>query len=205
MLALHFFLAHTIADYSFSNPMKMYGTKSIASTLKHLLWYILVFLAFSFDTVFSSALGISFFVGSVALHFLIDYFRYSNKKPWWVESLSWISFFVVGVLSSTLFSNSYISAVFAMYLTGMVLVSVIPTQLFRMLRWIDPMENESDGISERLAIFIFLVAQNWLFTLISIGCGILYRLIFRKKFDRIWWLSPTIGVTVAFLFRWIMY
>jgi hypothetical protein len=205
MLGLHLFLAHAVADYSFSNPMKMYGMKSPASIAKHSLWFVLVFLAFTFDTVFASGFGIVVFFCCLALHFFIDFLRISKRNVWLVECASWGAFLIIGLLSSSFFSNSYITPAFAMYLTGMVVVSVIPTQIFRMLNWINPMDNESEGISERLAIFIFLVAQNWLLVGISVACALVYRIIFKKRFDRVWWISPLLAIGIALIFRWIIY
>jgi len=205
MLALHLFLAHTVADYSFTNPMKLYGEGSSWAILKHAAWFAVVFLAFTFDTVFSSGYGITLFFGSLVLHGLIDCLRFKNKKVWWVETVSWLSFLAIGIFSSVFFTGSYITPAFAMYLVGMVSVSVIPTQIFRMIGWIPKMENESDGISERLAIFIFILALNWPLALASIGCGLSYRLIFRKMTPPLWWVSPTLGIAVSLLFRWVIY
>jgi hypothetical protein len=92
-----------------------------------------------------------------------------------------------------------------MYLVGMVTVSVIPTQIFRMIGWIPKIDNESEGISERLAIFIFILALNWLLALVSIGCAVVYRLIFKKKNHPLWLISPALGIAVSLLFRWIIY
>ncbi len=205
MLALHLFLAHSVADYSFTNPMKLYGERSLLTILKHTAWFVLVFLAFTFDTVFSSGFGIALFSGSLILHFCVDFLRISKKNVWWVETFSWISFLVIGIVSSAFFTNSYITPPFATYLVGMVAVSVIPTQIFRMVGWIHPTDNESEGISERLAIFIFVLALNWLLALVSIGFALSYRLIFKKKSHSLWWISPSLGFAVSLLFRWIIY
>ena len=205
MLALHLFLAHSVADYSFTNPMKLYGERSPLTILKHTVWFILVFLAFTFDTVFSSGFGMVLFAGSLILHFCVDFLRISKKNVWWVEVFSWFSFLVLGIISSTFFSGSYITPPFAMYLVGMVVVSVIPTQIFRMIGWIPKIDSQSEGISERLAIFIFILALNWLLALVSIGCAVLYRLIFKKKNHPLWLISPSLGFAVSLLFRWIIY
>ncbi|MGB4201138.1 MAG: hypothetical protein WBK65_06990, partial [Thermotogota bacterium] len=109
MLALHLFLAHTVADYSFTNPMKLYGEGSSWAILKHAAWFAVVFLAFTFDTVFSSGYGITLFFGSLILHGCIDFLRFKNKTVWRVEAFSWISFLAIGVISSAFFTGSYIT------------------------------------------------------------------------------------------------
>ena len=72
MIGLHFFLAHAVSDYSFTNPMKLKGETDIKKWLKHSIWVFVVFLAFGFDTLFNSPLGIISFVLALGFHFFVD-------------------------------------------------------------------------------------------------------------------------------------
>lgn len=205
MIALHLFLAHTVADYSFTNPMKLYGLNDTTLKLKHWAWVSIVFLAFTFDITLSSPLGVLFLAMAVGMHFLTDVMRWKKVNSWIVESVSLGVFLVYAAILSSFFSDSFISPYFSMYLIGMVVVSVIPTQIFRMLGAIDAMDNESDGISERLAVFIFAVAQQYLFMFIAIAAALVYRVFFRKKPNWVWAVSPLIGMVLAFLFSWMLF
>lgn len=204
MLNLHLFLAHAISDYSFTNPMKMYGNKEFAFRLKHFLWMALVFLAFTFDSVLFSAIGIFAFILSLGLHTFVDFLRYRKLNKWLVEGISIGGFLVLAVIFSQLFAGSFVSPYFSNYLIGMILVSVIPTQIFRMLKLIDPLENESDGISERIAMYIFVFGGAVWYALIAAACAVIYRLIFRKKFNWTWIISPVLGIIVPLIFRLII-
>jgi len=185
--------------------MKLYGEKRVFEIIKHCIWFVLVFMAFSFDVAFSSTLNGVIFASALALHFLIDFLRFRKINPWIVESCSIVSFLLLSILFSHLFVNSYISSYFSMYLIGMISVSVIPTQFMRMTKVVDPMENESEGISERLAMYVFICAGNYLFALTAILIALVYRLIVKKQFDKTWWLSPLIGGVVPWFFKFIIF
>jgi len=202
---LNYFLAHTVSDYAFTNPMKLYGEKRIFEILKHTIWFVLVFLAFSFDVVFSNPLNIVIFVSALILHTIIDFLRFRKFNPWMVESLSIFTFLLFSFIFSSRFVNSFITSYFSLYLIGMVCVSVIPTQIMRMTKLIDPLENESEGISERLAMFIFICAGQYLFAVAALLIALVYRLIVKKEFDRTWWLSPLMGLTLPWFFKIVIF
>jgi len=204
MLNLHLFLAHTVSDYSFTNPVKMYANKSLTFKLKHFVWIALVFLAFSFDSVFLSAAGIAAFMISLGFHSFVDYLRYKNMNKWMVEGISIGGFLILAFIFSGVFANSFVSPFFSLYLIGMVLVSVIPTQIFRMLNLIDPIENESDGISERIAMYIFIFGGAFWYAVLAAAFALVYRLIFRKKFNLTWIISPIIGIIIPIIFSFII-
>ncbi len=204
MIGLHFFLAHTVSDYSFINPMKLKGSGDIKKWTKHVIFVVLVFLAFGFDTLFNSPLGIISFFAALAFHFAIDYLRFKDKSDKLIELVSLLGFLVFALIFSGQFSNSYITPIFALYLIGMITASVIPTQMFRIFGIIDVKDNESDGISERLAMFIFVFSGSiWLGVLAAVA-GLIYRLIFRKKFSKLWVLSPIIGFIIPLIFKAII-
>jgi membrane-bound metal-dependent hydrolase YbcI (DUF457 family) len=85
LLSLNFFLAHTVSDYSFTNPMKLYGNTDLKDLVKHSLWTVLVFLAFSFDVAFSSATTAIIFSCAIVLHFIVDYLRIRRQIPGWLN------------------------------------------------------------------------------------------------------------------------
>ncbi len=205
MIALHLFLAHAVADYSFTNPMKLYGMIQTSQRLKHFCWVILVFLAFTFDITLTSFPGALILCGGLAIHFLTDLFRWKKQNPWIVELISLGAFLLYGMIVSSFFADSFLSPYFSTYLIGMVAVSVLPTQVFRMMGGLQAMDNESDGISERLAMFIFGIAQQYLFLAIAIGAALVYRILFRKKPNWVWVASPLIGLFVSLIFRWIIF
>lgn len=205
MFYLNYFLAHTVSDYAFTNPMKLYGEKRIFEILKHTIWFILVFLAFSFDVVFSNPLYVVIFVSALILHAIIDFLRLRKFNPWMVESLSLFSFLLFSFIFSSQFDNSFITSYFSLYLIGMVCVSVIPTQIMRMTKLIDPLENESEGISERLAMYIFICAGQYFFAAAALLIALVYRLIVKKSVDRTWWLSPLIGLTLPWFFKIVIF
>ena len=205
MIYLNYFLAHTVSDYSFTNPMKLYGEKRFTELLKHLIWFVLVFLAFSFDVVFTSPVSMIIFCSALILHGVIDFLRLKKFNPWIVEGLSLVSFLIFAFIFSNQFVNSYITSYFSMYLIGMICVSVIPTQIMRMTKLIDPLENESEGISERLAMYIFICAGTFFYALAALLIALIYRLVVRKQADKTWWLSPLIGLTVPWFFKWIIF
>lgn len=205
MFYLNYFLAHTVSDYAFTNPMKLYGEKRVTELLKHTIWFVLVFLAFSFDVVFSNPLNIVIFISALILHAIIDFLRYRKFNPWMVESLSVITFLLYSFIFSSRFVNSFITSYFSLYLIGMVCVSVIPTQIMRMSKLIEPLENESEGISERLAMYIFICAGQYLFAVAAVLVALVYRLVVRKKVDRTWWLSPLIGLTLPWFFKIVIF
>jgi hypothetical protein len=87
----------------------------------------------------------------------------------------------------------------------MIFVSVIPTQIMRMSGIMDKMEAESEGISERLAMYVFICAGKPLFALIIPVIAFLYRKIIKKDYDKSWWLSPVIGFTIPWIFKFIIF
>jgi len=186
--------------------MHLYRNKKWTDLAKHSIWMLLVFLAFSFDVLFSSVGGLLIFLGACAMHFGIDVLRVKNQNQWLVEGLSLSLFLVYALALSFPFAASYVSPYFALYLTGMVCVSVIPTQLFRMLGVVDRNATESEGISERLALFIFLLAGQYWFALIATVAAFLYRSFMPGlKPTKLWWLSPLLGWTLPFLFKWFIF
>jgi len=185
--------------------MKLYGERHFGELIKHLIWFVLVFLAFSFDVVFTNPFSTVIFVVALILHSIIDFLRLRKFNPWMVELTSLFSFLLLSIIFSGQFANSFITSYFSLYLIGMIFVSVIPTQFMRMTKVIDPLENESEGISERLAMYIFICAGNYLFALAAVIIALVYRLIVKKQFDTTWWLSPLIGLTLPWFFKIVIF
>jgi len=205
LVSLNFFLAHAVSDYSFTNPMKLYGNSDWKDLSKHALWSVLVFLAFSFDVVFSSALSVIIFTFALVLHFVIDYLRMRKINSWVVEGFSIVAFLIYSAVFSYLFENSFITSYFSLYLIGMIFVSVIPTQIMRMTGIISELEAESEGISERLAMFVFICADKPLYAILTVLIAFVYRKIIKKEFNKSWWISPLLGFTIPWFFRFIIF
>ncbi|HEY8542276.1 MAG TPA: hypothetical protein VIL29_07820, partial [Pseudothermotoga sp.] len=112
---------------------------------------------------------------------------------------------IVNLIFAPLLQNSYLSPEFVLYLMGMSVVSVAITYIFRNYYPADEFLPDVDGISERLAIFVFILASKPLLAIASIGIGLLYRLIFVKKVNHTWWISPVSGVILSLIWKWIIY
>jgi len=140
---------------------------------------------------------ISFFV----LHAVIDILRVKySKRRRIVDILELIALsgaFFGNLMIFDLLKSSYLSPEFVYYLLGMSVVSVGVTYIFRNFYPGVPEMSDIEGISERLAFFVFMLAGKFLFAFLSLVLGFLYRLWRIKKFDSTWWMSPSLGVVIS--------
>lgn len=209
MLALNILLGHVVADHAFTNNAKI-RTYSGGKLAGHIAWSVLAILAFTFDTLLKSFTGIAILVGFSFVHAVLDFLRVKwyrkNKRIVDLIELTGIAVaLVVNLFSVRLLQNSYLSPEFIMYLMGMSVVSVGITYIFRNYYPAEEFLPDVDGISERLAIFVFVLASKPLLVVASIAIGLLYRLIFVKKVNHTWWISPASGVVLSLLWKWIIY
>jgi len=210
MLPLNVLLGHVVADHAFTNNAKI-RTYSGTKLVGHIIWSALAILAFTFDTLLKSSRGIVILIAFLFFHSILDLLRvkwYREKKRKIVDlvELSGIVLaFIANLLCVGSLQSSYLSPEFVMYLMGMSVVSVGITYVFRNYYPADEFLPDVDGISERLAVFVFLLASKPLFVVASIVIAFLYRLIFVKKINHTWWISPVSAVAISFLWKWMLY
>ncbi|AEH50970.1 hypothetical protein [Pseudothermotoga thermarum] len=208
-MAFHFLLGHIVADHAFTNNAKI-RKYSGSKLVGHILWSILAILAFTFDVVFSSTKGMILFLVLAFVHAVLDilrvkYYPVSRRIVDVIEAAGIGFAFLINGISLKLLANSYLSAEFVFYLLGMSTVSVGVTYFFR--NFYPGNENlaDVDGISERLAIYIFLLASKPFYVFISIVVALIYRLLFVKKVDHTWWISPMSGIIISIIWRMALY
>jgi len=210
LFPFHLFLGHVVADHGFTNNAKIReyrGWKLIG----HMIWSVFAILAFTFDVIFQSTTGVVVFLVSVVVHLTGDLLRvYLHRKGKkrlidLLEVALLVIFLVLNAAVKDLFKGSYLTAEFVFYLLGMNAVSVAVTYVFRNFVPGDPKISDIEGISERLAFFVFLLAGKDLFAFLSLALGFLYRIWKFKKPDVRWWMSPVFGVLISVLWNWMMY
>ncbi len=208
MLPLHLFLGHVVADHAFTNNAKIRTYKG-SKLVGHILWSFFAILAFTFDVFLYSKLGILILALFFIIHAVLDVLRvklYPKKRLLDLVEASGLGFaFFFNMLGAKLLNNSYLSNEFVMYLLGMSVVSVGITYFFRNFYPKDEFMSDIEGISERLAVFIFLLASKPLFVFLSLVIAFFYRLIFAKKPNHTWWISPLSGLLISLVWRLILY
>jgi len=189
-----------VADHAFTNNEKIRKYKGL-KLFGHIVWSFFAILAFCFDTIFNSLKGIVIFISFFVLHAVIDILRVKySKRRRIVDILELIALsgaFFGNLMIFDLLKSSYLSPEFVYYLLGMSVVSVGVTYIFRNFYPGVPEMSDIEGISERLAFFVFMLAGKFLFAFLSLVLGFLYRLWRIKKFDPTWWMSPSLGVVIS--------
>ncbi|PLV59443.1 hypothetical protein [Thermotoga sp. KOL6] len=210
MFPFHLLLGHVVADHGFTNNAKIREYKGW-KLIGHMIWSVFAILAFTFDVIFKSTQGTIVFFISVIVHIAGDLFRVKLHKKGkkraidFLETSLLIVFFFLNFSIRNIFANSYLTSEFIFYLLGMNVVSVAVTYIFRNLIPGDPKISDIEGISERLAFFVFLLADRKLFAFLSLVLGFLYRLWKFKKPDVRWWMSPVLGVVLSAIWNRLMY
>ncbi|RKX52129.1 MAG: hypothetical protein DRP25_02935 [Thermotoga sp.] len=200
MAPWHFLLGHVVADHAFTNNEKIRKYKGL-KLFGHIVWSFFAILAFCFDTIFNSLKGVVIFTSFFVLHTVVDILRVKySKRRRIVDILELIALsgaFLGNLMIFDLLKSSYLSPEFVYYLLGMSVVSVGVTYIFRNFYPGVPEMSDIEGISERLAFFVFMLAGKFLFAFLSLVLGFLYRLWRIKKFDATWWMSPSLGVAIS--------
>ncbi|MGB9789770.1 MAG: hypothetical protein ACPLTP_03955 [Thermotoga caldifontis] len=208
MLPLHLFLGHVVADHAFTNNAKI-RTYRGSKLLGHIIWSLFAILAFTFDTFLRSRLGTVLLIAFFTVHALLDIVRVKVYPKGnllnLVELVGLASALVFNIVGVRLLKGSYLSNEFVLYLLGMSVVSTGVTYFFRNFYPKDEFMSDIEGISERLAVFIFLLASKPLFVFLSLLIALFYRLIFVKRFDHTWWISPVSGLLISFAWRLMLY
>lgn len=207
---IHLFLAHFVADHGFTDNTKIRSYKG-SKLIGHIIWSVLVFLAFTFDTLLNSTKGLTVLLIMIAVHILGDVLRVRLNDAGSIDKIHILELvlatvaLVLNLFVANLLAYSFISKEFALYLLGMAVVTMAVTYIFRNYYPGDSEYNDLDGISERLAFFVFFLANNYLFAFLSLALGYLYRLWKVKKFSHTWWISPLAGVVITVIWRFIIF
>ena len=203
MFPITLFLSHFVSDFAFSN---VYSKKFLDRTnyYKHLIWLILVFLAFNFDML--KGWGLLIVPLSIILHIGFDLFRINSKQTKFLHELLFLAIFLfLSYIFKPFFQNSYLTTIFQLYIVGMVTTTSFGSYLFRTFNILGKEEKDTIGGSERLAIYIFALSQNYLWVLIAVAAGIAYKFLFVKKRNyKEMIFSPIYGVVVSYLWYLLM-
>ncbi|SHH32074.1 hypothetical protein [Thermosipho atlanticus] len=202
---LHLFLGHYVADHGFTNNSKIRHLKGW-KIVEHMIWSVFAILAFTFDTLLFNVPIVLF--SFISIHLLLDYLRIKVNKKLYYHFIELTGILVALIFNFSVvnyFSTSYLSKEFVMYLLGMALVTTALSYFFR--NFYPAIENFEDleGISERLAFFVFFLANKPSFAFISLLLGFLYRLWKVKKFDHVWWISPLFAILFSFLWKGLVF
>jgi len=200
-MPVHLLVAYIVANHAFVNNSKL-GEMKEKRFLYQVLWGALVVLAFSFDTLFATPKGILVFILAIFALPMILFLRTRFSQDF-IELMAVIVYAFLSFLATDLLRTSFVTAPFAWYLLGILLVTVGVTYFFRK-GIIDSLKSDSIGITERLVIFIFVFANKIEWVIISVLAAIVYRVIFSKERKIEWILSPVIGVGFSFLWKLIM-
>jgi len=159
--------------------------------------------------MFNSLRGTLVFISFFVLHTVIDVMRVKfAAKRRVVDLLELIALsgaFLGNLMVFDLLKSSYLSPEFVFYLLGMSVVSVGVTYIFRNFYPGTPEMSDIEGISERLAFFVFMLAGKFLFAFLSLVLGFLYRLWRIRKYDATWWMSPSFGVLISIVWYLSLY
>lgn len=202
---IHLFLGHYVADHGFTHNSKL-RKLSGWKLIEHMIWSVFAILAFTFDTLLKNAPVILFTF--IAIHLVLDVLRVKITKKLYYHILE-LSGIVIALIFNFMvkkyFYMSYLSKEFALYILGMALVTTALTYFFRNFYPNDEMFEDLEGISERLAFFIFFLANKPFFAFLSLLLGFLYRLWKVKKFDHVWWISPLFAVIFSVIWKAIVF
>ncbi len=210
MINMHLVLGHVVADHSFTNNYKIRNYRGM-KLFNHMVWSVFAVLAFTFDTLLNNTKGIIVLSSFIAFHIWGDYERVklnSSGRKRMIDILELILLtgaIIANWIVHDRFYQSFLSSEFVYYLMGMSVVSTGITYLFR--NFYPGIEDMSDieGISERLAFFVFLLAGKIGFAYLSLAFGLLYRLIRIRKYNASWWMSPLFGITISYLWKITLY
>ncbi|ACJ74855.1 membrane protein, putative [Thermosipho africanus TCF52B] len=202
---IHLFLGHYVADHGFTHNSKLRHLKGW-KLIEHLIWSVFAILAFTFDTLLKDAPVILFTF--IAIHLVLDFLRTKVKKESFYHLIE-----ISGIILALIFNysvykyfyTSYLSREFVLYLLGMALVTTALSYFFRNFYPKDEMFEDLEGISERLAFFVFFLANKPFFAFLSLLLGFMYRLWKVKKFDHVWWISPAFAVVFSMIWKVIVF
>lgn len=201
-----FLLIYAVSAYAFSNNSLVYS-KNKKEIQKAAIWSVLISLSFTFDllTNFVGLLSVSIFIAFLVL---TTFLKARSDKTIWYVICELINFGVAMIftifLASWISNFSYLRPPFVNYLLGLTVVSVVFADILRRIGVIAKNSGDSDGNFERILLFIFIMAGQLWYTLITIVGMLIYRFLRYRKFSKMWILSPTIGVLFSLLWYLLM-
>jgi|UniRef100_A0A7V3RFB3 hypothetical protein len=201
-----FLLIYTASDYGFSNNSLIYRQNK-SELQKAVLWTILIGLALTFN-VLTFPIGLISVGAYIVIAALLTTLKpRSDKVSWYVEieliNLAVALLFTIP-LAGFMSTHNYIEPPFINYLLGLTISSVVFADIFRRIDLIDVKSNDADGNFERILLFIFVMAWQWQYLLITVVGMIVYRLIRYRKFDKFWVISPAAGIGFALIWFLLM-
>ncbi len=206
MVSNLFLLIYTASDYAFCNNTMLYR-KNKEEFQKALIWTVLIGLALSFNLL-TNLLGIVSIVSYLAITLLLTWLKTRSDKASWYVANELINLGVALAftipLAGFIGSSSYLRAPFVNYLLGLTVAAVFFTDIFRRFGYIPDESGDSDGSFERILLFIFIMALQWQYLLITIVGMLVYRWIRYRKPSKMWFVSPAIGIAFSFLWLLIM-
>jgi hypothetical protein len=200
MFAINLLLAHLVSDFAFTNVFSEKLNKK-DNTLYHIIWVVIAFLAFTFDSL-GSLTSILIISLSIIFHIVWDLYRKKIESTPIKELSVILIFIVISFFTKGIFENSYLSIIFQYYLLGLLLVTGLVTYIFRYFKVLPLEKKDTTGMTERMVLFIFLVNQMYLYAIITVVVGIAYKYIFEKFRNKEIILSPIIGFIFPLL--WLL-
>ncbi|MBN2218649.1 MAG: hypothetical protein JW697_00050 [Kosmotogaceae bacterium] len=200
-MPLHLLVAYYVVDHAFVNNKKL-AKMDDKKFWMHFIWVVLIFLAFTFDVFLSNPLGILILILSIGLTVTLD----MGRKRLSNELIEIIAFFLLlffTLLGRRFLIDSFVTVEFSWYLMGMLLTTVGVTYFLRG-RVVKEEATDSIGIAERMSIFIFILANQWIWVIISVAAGLAFRALFSKEKKIEWIISPIAGVLISFLWQLLM-
>jgi hypothetical protein len=201
-----FLLIYAVSAYAFSNNSLVYSNDK-KEIQKAAIWTVLISLSLTFDllTNWVGLLSVSIFTAFLVLTTFLKSKKYALGwyLTWEVVNVGIALAFTIP-LSSWLSSTSYLRPPFVNYLLGLTLVSVVFADIFRRVGLIPKEAGDSDGDFERILLFIFIMAGQLWYALLTIAGMLIYRFIRYKKVSKMWIISPTVGVLFTLLWYLLM-
>ncbi|WP_456400640.1 hypothetical protein [Mesoaciditoga sp.] len=201
-----FLLIYAVSAYAFSNNSLVYSNDK-KEVQKAITWSVLISLSFTFDllTNWVGLLSVSIFTAFMIATVLIKRSRdsFGWYLTWELINLGVALAFTIP-LSALLETTSYLRPPFVNYLLGLTLVSVVFADIFRRTGLISKSEGDSDGNFERILLFVFVMAGQLWYVLLTIAGMLLYRFLRYRNFSKMWIVSPTVGVLFSLLWYFLM-
>ncbi|WP_372588999.1 hypothetical protein QQE94_06065 [Fervidobacterium pennivorans subsp. shakshaketiis] len=206
---IHLFLAHFVADHGFTDNAKIRYYKGY-KLFEHIIWSIFALLAFTFDTLLKSTKGVTVLLIMMIIHVAGDIIRTkiqnSKMKLHILELSELIIALILNFLVADLFVYSFISKEFALYLLGMAVVTMAVTYVFKNFYPGDENYNDLDGISERLAFYVFFLGKSYWLAFLSLVLGFLYKLWKRERINiHTWWISPLSAIVITIIWKFLIF
>lgn len=202
MFAINLLLAHLVSDFAFTNVFSE-KLKQKENILYHIIWVVLVFLAFTFDNL-NSFVSITVIAIGILFHIAWDLYREKINSTPLKEFIVIFIFIAMSFFTKNIFENSYLSLIFQYYLLGLILVTGLVTYIFRYTNIFPLEKKDTTGMTERMVLYIFLVNQMYLYSIIVAIIGISYKYFFEKFRKTEIFISPIVGFIFSILWLFLL-